>query len=96
MSLYISPDVERDGAIITRHLTVQAAASCSGYSIQYLRRLLRSDALAGIKIGQVWLIDLNAFEHFIDLAQQRDDRRCGPRNPINVGTLNAHAGGVDR
>ena len=96
MSLFISPDVERDGAIITRHLTVQAAASYSGYSIQYLRRLLRSGALAGIKIGQVWLIDLNAFEHYIDLGQQRDDRRCGPRSPIDIDTLNAPAGGMDR
>ena len=88
MSLYISLEVERSGAIFTRHLTVQAAADCSGYSIQYLRRLLRSGSLIGTKIGQVWLIDLNAFENYIEQAEQREDRRCGPRNPtigLNYG-----------
>ena len=85
MSLYISPDVERAGAIVSRHLTVQAAAECSGYSIQYLRRLLRSESLIGTKIGQVWLIELDAFERYIDLAQRRNDRRCGPRNSSAVG-----------
>jgi excisionase family DNA binding protein len=86
MSLYISPEVERAGAIISRHLTVQAAATHSGYSIQYLRRLLRSGSLEGTKIGQVWLIELDAFERYIDHARQRNDRRCGPRNSVAVGT----------
>jgi hypothetical protein len=85
MSLYISPDVERAGAIISRHLTVQAAAECSGYSIQYLRRLLRSESLIGTKIGQVWLIDLNAFENYIERAEQSGDRRCGPRHSADYG-----------
>jgi excisionase family DNA binding protein len=83
MSLYFSPDVERAGAIISRHLTVEAAAVYSGYSIQYLRRLLRSDTLKGTKIGQVWLVDLNAFEKYIKQAEQRNDRRFGPRKPTN-------------
>ena len=83
MSLYISLEVEQSGAIIARHLTVQAAADCSGYSIQYLRRLLRSGSLIGTKIGQVWLIELNAFENYIEQAEQRDDRRGGPRKPSN-------------
>jgi hypothetical protein len=83
MSLYISLEVERSGAIFTRHLTLQAAADCSGYSIQYLRRLLRSGSLIGTKIGQVWFIDLNAFENYIEQAEQGDDRRCGPSKPIN-------------
>jgi excisionase family DNA binding protein len=78
MSLYLSPEVERVGAVISHHLTVQAAAVLSGYSVKYLRRLLRSGSLAGIKLGQVWLIDLNAFEHY-DLAKNSSDRRCGPR-----------------
>ena len=40
------------GIFINRHLTVQAAAEATGYNIQYLRRLLRSGMLKGIKIGQ--------------------------------------------
>ena len=60
MSLNLSPEVERVGAVISHHLTVQAAAVLSGYSIQYLRRLLRDGTLEGVKIGQVWLISLDA------------------------------------
>ena len=81
MSLFISPEAEQAGAIISRHMTVQAAAAHSGYSIQYLRRLLRSGALKGTKIGQVWLIDLSDFERYVELAAERGDLRCGPRNP---------------
>jgi hypothetical protein len=62
MSLYISPDKDRAGAIISPHLTVQTASAYSIHCVQYLRRLLRSGTLEGTKIGQVWLIDLNADE----------------------------------
>ena len=81
MSLYISSEVERAGVVISQHLTVEAAATYSGYSIQYLRRLLRSGALEGTKIGQVWLIDLNDFERYLEFTEQRNDMRCGPRKP---------------
>ena len=81
MSLYISSEVERAGVVISQHLTVEAAATFSGYSIQYLRRLLRSGALEGTKIGQVWLIDLNDFERHLEFAEQRNDMHCGPRKP---------------
>ena len=37
---------------------MQAAAEVTGYNIQYLRRLLRSGVLEGIKIGQMWLIEI--------------------------------------
>jgi excisionase family DNA binding protein len=41
---------------------VQAAASYSGYCLQYLRRLLRNGKLEGVKIGQLWLVDKGAFD----------------------------------
>ena len=41
------------GFLINGHVTVQAAADVTGYNIQYLRRLLRSGKLEGIKIGQL-------------------------------------------
>jgi hypothetical protein len=53
MSFYIPPDVERAGAIMAPHLSVQAAAACSGYNSQYLRRLLRAGKLKSIKVGPV-------------------------------------------
>ena len=46
------------GIFIDQHITVQAAAEATGYNIQYLRRILRSGALKGCKIGQMWLIEM--------------------------------------
>ncbi len=67
------------GILINQHITVQAAADATGYNIQYLRRLLRSGALEGIKIGQMWLIEMDALETYLKRAKNTSDRRCGPR-----------------
>jgi len=37
-------------------ISVKGAAECTGYSEQYMRRLLRAGKLAGLKLGQIWLI----------------------------------------
>ncbi|MBN2044524.1 MAG: helix-turn-helix domain-containing protein [Anaerolineales bacterium] len=67
---------------MTNHITVQAAAEYSGYSLQYIRRLLRSGKLVGLKIGQVWLIEKSAFEAYLEKANQATERRFGPEaNP---------------
>ena len=65
--------------VVNNHISVKAAAEFSGYSLQYLRRLLRCGRLAGFKIGQVWLIDKSAFEAYLEKAIQATDRRFGPQ-----------------
>ena len=67
------------GILINRHITVQAAAEVTGYNIQYLRRMLRSGALKGVKIGQMWLIEMDALEAYLKLVENTSDRRCGPK-----------------
>jgi len=67
------------GILINGHLTVQAAADATGYNIQYLRRLLRSGTLEGIKIGQIWLIEMQSLEMYLQHTESTSDRRCGPR-----------------
>ena len=67
------------GILINQHLTVQAAADVTGYNIQYLRRLLRSGKLEGIKIGQIWLIEMKSLETHLQHVENTSDRRCGPR-----------------
>jgi len=74
MDFVISPSV-----IVNNHISVQAAAEFSGYSLQYLRRLLRCSKLAGLKIGQVWLIDKAAFEAYLEKVSMATDRRFGPQ-----------------
>jgi excisionase family DNA binding protein len=74
MDVVISPSV-----VVDNHIPVRAAAEFSGYSLQYLRRLLRCGKLAGIKIGQVWLIEKAVFEAYLEKANQTKDQRFGPQ-----------------
>ena len=69
----------QNNPIVEKYTTVQAAAEVTGYNIQYLRRLLRAGKLAGIKIGQVWLISLASLAAYIQQAEEAVDRRCGPK-----------------
>jgi excisionase family DNA binding protein len=65
--------------IIQKHISVQSATEATGYSTQYLRRLLRAGTLVGIRIGQIWLIDMDSFEQYLACARNTSDRRWGPR-----------------
>lgn len=65
--------------VVNNHISVEAAADFSGYSLQYLRRLLRSGKLEGLKIGQIWLIDKGAFDGYLESVNGASDRRFGPK-----------------
>ena len=65
--------------VFSNCITVKDAACHSGYNIQYLRRMLRSGALSGVKIGQMWLIEMDALENYLKHAETNSDRRCGPK-----------------
>jgi len=58
---------------------VQATATYSGYSLQYLRRLLRNGKLEGIKIGQTWLVGKGALDAHLNQAKNAGNHRYGPR-----------------
>jgi excisionase family DNA binding protein len=60
--------------VLNNHISVQVAAAYSGYSLQYLRRLLRNCKLAGIKIGQLWLVDKGALDVYLEQAQIATDQ----------------------
>ena len=82
MVSFNSPSISQQsktGILINQHITVQAAAEATGYNIQYLRRMLRSGALEGVKIGQMWLIEMDALEAYLKHVESTSDRRCGPR-----------------
>ena len=65
--------------VVNNHISIKAGSSCSGYSQQYLHRLLRQGKLAGLKLGQVWLIDLESFEEYLVKVENAKDRRFGPQ-----------------
>jgi excisionase family DNA binding protein len=77
-SPYISQQ-SHTGFLINEHVTVLAAADVTGYNIQCLRRLLRSGKLEGIKIGQLWLIEMQSLDPYLKRVKTTSDRRCGPR-----------------
>ena len=76
--------------VLEKHISVKAAADHSGYSIQYLRRLLREGMLDGIKIGQVWLIKMTSLDAYLKCAISMGDRRCGPRASLEERASNAN------
>jgi hypothetical protein len=65
--------------IVNNHIPVKAAADASGYNLQYLRRLLRTGKLTGLKIGQVWLIDLRSLETYLVMVSHSKDNRFGSK-----------------
>jgi len=65
--------------VLNNHISVKAAAQYSGYSLQYLRRMLRSGKLPGLKIGQLWLIEKQVFDAYLESAEVTQDRRFGPK-----------------
>jgi excisionase family DNA binding protein len=73
MSSLISP------VVLNNFISVKDAAEYSGYSLQYIRRLLRLEKLAGLKLGQVWLIEMDSFEGYLANAEDSKDHRFGPK-----------------
>ena len=77
MSSQVSP------VVLNSLISVKDAAECSGYSQQYMRRLLRAGKLAGLKLGQVWLIQMDSFEAYLANATGSKDQRFGSRKEIS-------------
>jgi hypothetical protein len=42
-------------------MSIDAAVEYSGYNAQYFRRLMRKDAIEGVKIGQIWLVSIESW-----------------------------------
>ena len=62
------------------YISVKTAAKISGYSRQYLRRLLRDRTFQSKRIGQLWLIDLIDFRNYLKEAIRSTDKRFGPHS----------------
>jgi hypothetical protein len=64
--------------VLNNLISLKDAAECSGYSLQYIRWLLRLDKLTGLKLGHVWLIEMESFEAYLINAECSNDHRFGP------------------
>ena len=65
--------------VLDNWISVKDAAKFSGYSQQYLRRLLRLGKLAGMKLGQLWLIEMESFEWYLSEVGNSQDHRFGAK-----------------
>lgn len=70
---------ERTPFVLNNYISVQVAGKYSGYSLQYLRGLLRNGNLEGIKLGQLWLVDKSALDVCLKPVQNTADQRFGPK-----------------
>jgi hypothetical protein len=62
-----------------KEISVRTASAMTSYNNQYLRRLMRSGNLEGIKLGQTWLIILDTLTEYLIGMNENEDQRCGPR-----------------
>ena len=60
--------------VLDNCISVKDAAVYSGYSLQYVRRLLRAGRLSGVMVGQVWLIDKDSLDSNLDHALNSEDQ----------------------
>ena len=75
----ISLNYSIQAQVLNNHISVQVAAWYSGYSTQYLGRLLRSNKLEGVRIGQMWRVEKNTLDLYIAQTQLLNDRRFGQK-----------------
>ena len=68
-----------DPIVLDNVMSVKATAKYSGYSSQYLRRMLREGRLFGLKVGQVWLINKISLDNYLMKAILSKDQRYYPK-----------------
>lgn len=67
------------GQEVRTYIPVKEALKLVGYSQQYLRRIIRQEKLRGIKVGQVWLLNVISLDTHLTLINRLQDKRYGPR-----------------
>lgn len=65
--------------VLNNFISVETAVAYSGYSPQYLRRLLRNSKLDALKVGQVWLINKDGLDAYLAAVSATTDHRFGPK-----------------
>jgi hypothetical protein len=74
MSSQLSPEV------LNALNYVKDAAYCSGFNLQYMSHLLRNGNLAGQKMSQQWLIDLESFEAISQILEAQRITALAPND----------------
>jgi excisionase family DNA binding protein len=60
-------------------ITTAEAAKLSGYHVNHIRRLIRSEDIVAKKFGTIWQVNRASFIQYLETAHQSEDRRWGPK-----------------
>lgn len=60
------------------YVSVEEASEISGYSTQYIRRLLRQDKINGTKKGYMWWIDLESLKEYKQKMDELGNDKFSP------------------
>ena len=60
-------------------ITTEEASQISGYSIQYVQRLLREEKIVGEKKGGAYWVNRDSLVAYIAASQRSKDKRHGAR-----------------
>ena len=60
-------------------ITVNEASELSGYSSQYVRRLVRQKKIKSKKWVRDWMISVSSLKAYLQDAEKSSDPRRGPR-----------------
>ena len=75
-------DQEMENRLLENYISIARAVGHSGYSSQYLRRLIRDKKIHGIKFSHFWMVDVQSLNAYIAKARREEDRRFGPRQVL--------------
>jgi hypothetical protein len=64
---------QNSSVVLNDLISVKEAVECSGYSLQHMGHILPTGKLAGLKLGQVWLIQMESFEAYLANAENSKD-----------------------
>jgi len=60
-------------------ITVNEASELTGYSAQYIRRLVRQKKIKSQKWVRDWMISISSLKAYLQAAEKSNDTRRGPR-----------------
>lgn len=68
----------RDWATMPEWITTEEAAEVSGYHVNYVRRLMRQNKLAGRKAGTMWWVDRDSLKEYLSLVESLGTKKFDP------------------
>ena len=66
-------------------LTTYEAVQISGYELDYIRKLVRANKIAGRKWGQSWQVSRKSLEQFLKDRERQGEKRGRKHKQVQTG-----------